>query len=353
MTAIRALYYVNQFFAGIGGEDKADTALGFSGEPLGPAKRFQELSQGAIQIVRTAYCGDNYFADNEASVLAAVSKMVREDEISFVIAGPAFGSGRYGFACIELCHSLTSSMNVPCVSGMHIENPGVELYQQYKDKKIFVVPTSDGALGMGAALEKMARLSVRVAEGKVIGSAEAEGYIPRGFRLGTLADKTGVERALDMLLDKVADRSFSTEIPIETVDEIPVAPPIADLQKAHLALLSTAGVVAPGNPDGFKTNGNTQWKKYSIEQLDSMSDAPWDVWHGGYNTVFMHENPNYGVPLDGVRDRQKEGVVGKLNPFFYSIPGSFGQISVMQKIGKEILADMNTQGINGALLVST
>jgi glycine/betaine/sarcosine/D-proline reductase family selenoprotein B len=84
-----------------------------------------------------------------------------------------------------------------------------------------------------------------------------------------------------------------------------------------------------------------------------MTDAPWDVWHGGYNTVFMHENPNYGVPLDGVRESQRDGSVGKLYPYFYSIPGSFGQISVMQKIGKEILKDMKAQGITGALLVST
>lgn len=353
MLAIRAIYYVNQFFAGIGGEDKADIALGFSDKLLGPAKRFQELCKGSLEIVRTAVCGDNYFADHEAAVLASVLEIVKEREINFLIAGPAFGSGRYGFACTELCHFVTASMSIPCISGMHIENPGVELYQQYKDKNFFVVPTSNGALGMGDALERMARLAVRIVKGKVIGSADTEGYIPRGFRLGTMAEKTGVERAVDMLLDRLGGRSFSTEIPIETVEEAPVAPPITDLQNAHLALLSTAGVVAPGNPDGFKTNGNTQWKKYSIEQLNSMTDTPWDVWHGGYNTVFMHENPNYGIPLDSVRDTQKEGMAGKLHPYFYSIPGSFGQISVMQRIGKEILNDMNNAGINGALLVST
>jgi glycine reductase len=353
MSAIRAIYYLNQFFAGIGGEDKADIALGFSEKPLGPAKRFQELAKERIEIVRTAYCGDNYFADHEAAVLASVSEIMKAQEINFVIAGPAFGSGRYGFACTELCHFLTTSMGIPCVSGMQSENPGVELYQQYKDKRFFVVPTSDAALGMGDALENMARLAVRIAKGEVIGPAETEGYIPRGFRLGVLAEKTGVERAVDMLLDRLAGRSFRTEIPIETVEEAPVAPPITDLKNAHLALLSTAGVVAPGNPDGFKTNGNTQWKKYSIERLSSMTDTQWDVWHGGYNTVFMHDNPNYGVPLDGVRDTQEDGTLGRLHSYFYSIPGSFGQISVMQKIGKEILHDMKEQGINGALLVST
>lgn len=353
MSLIRAMYYVNQFFAGIGGEDKADVALSFSEKPLGPARRFRELCKGSIELVGTAFCGDNYFADHEADVLSSLSEIAGKNEVSLVIAGPAFGSGRYGFACIEIGHFLATTMSIPCISGMHLENPGVELYQQYKDRKVFVVPTSEAALGMGEALEKMARLALRIAKGVVIGSAAEEGYIPRGIRLGVMAEKSGVERALDMLLDKVADRPFSTEIPIETVEEAPVAPPIVNLQNAHLALLTTAGVVPPGNPDGFKTNGNTQWKKYSIDQLKSMTDAKWDVWHGGYNTVFMHENPNYGVPLDGVRDTQNKGMMGTLHPYFYSIPGSFGQISVMQNIGKEILKDLKAEGINGALLVST
>ena len=99
-------------------------------------------------------------------------------------------------------------------------------------------------------------------------------------------------------------------------------------------------------------------RQYSVEEIfhraaEIDDRCQWDVWHGGYNTVFMHENPNYGVPLDGVRDTQTQGMLGRLHPYFYSIPGSFGQISVMQNIGKEILKDLKAQGINGALLVST
>jgi glycine reductase len=347
------MYYVNQFFAGIGGEDKADLPLDFSPVLVGPAKRFQELTQESVEIVFTAFCGDNYFANNRDAVLASVLDTAQKHQIELLIAGPAFGSGRYGFACTEICHSLARSMNISCISGMHAENPGVELYQQYKDKECFIVPTTDAALGMRDALEKMANIARRIVQGEVLGPAAEEGYIPRGFRLAALAEKTGVERAVDMLLDKLADRPFVTEIPIEMLEDAPVAPPISDLHTARLALLSTAGVVAPGNPDGFKTNGNTQWKKYSIAKLKSMTDAEWDVWHGGYNTVFVHDNPNYGVPLDSLREAEKQGVVGKVNPYFYSIPGSFGQISVMQRIGKEILTDLKAEGVDGALLVST
>ncbi|MBI3064422.1 MAG: glycine/betaine/sarcosine/D-proline family reductase selenoprotein B, partial [Deltaproteobacteria bacterium] len=113
------------------------------------------------------------------------------------------------------------------------------------------------------------------------------------------------------------------------------------------------GVVACGNPDGFKTYGNTQWRKYSFDKMNSMKDASWDVYHGGYNTVFMHENPNYGVPLDVCREIEKENAFGKLYPFFYSTPGNMALISAMQAISREILKDMKAEGIDGVLLVST
>ena len=162
-----------------------------------------------------------------------------------------------------------------------------------------------------------------------------------------------MERAVDILLDKLAGRTFATEIPIETVEEIPVAPPIADLKDVCLAIVTTAGVVAPGNPDGFKTHRNTHWRKYSIDKMNSMKDAKWDVSHGGYNTAFMHENPNYGVPLDVCREIEGKGVFGKLYPYFYVTPGNLGVVSAMQAMGREMLEDIKTEGINGVLLVST
>jgi len=353
MVLPRTMYYVNQFFAGIGGEEKADVPVGFREEAVGPARRFQELCQGSLEVAVTAYCGDNYFATHESDALASILEVARKHNISMLVAGPAFGAGRYGFACVEICHFLNVSLNIPCISGMSAESPGVDLYKQYKDKGVFLVPTSEAVLGMGEGLSKMARFASKVVKGEAIGPASEEGYIPRGFRLDAVVDKTGAERSVEMLLDKLAGRTFATEIPFETVEDIPVAPPIANLKDARLALVNTAGVVAPGNPDGFKTNGNTQWKKYSIDKMNSMKDARWDVYHGGYNTVFMHENPNYGVPLDACRETQREGAFGNLYPYFYVTPGNGALISVMQTIGKEILRDMKTEGIDGALLVST
>jgi betaine reductase len=349
----QVIYYVNQFFGGIGGEEKADVPVGFREGAVGPARHFQELCHESLEVAVTAYCGDNYFAAHESDVLAAILEIARKHDVKMLVAGPAFGAGRYGFACVELCHFLNVAMNIPCISGMHVESPAVELYRQYKDKGGYLIPTSDAASGMGQALSGMARFASRVIKGEAIRPAAEEGYIPRGFRLDTIVDKTGAERSVDMLLDKLAGRTFATEIPIETVEEIPVASPIARLKDSCLALVTTAGVVAAGNPDRFKTYGNTQWRKYPIEKIDSMKDARWDVYHGGYNTIFTHENPNYGVPLDVCRELERKNVFGRLYPYFYVTPGNMALISAMQAIGREMLRDMKTEGVDGVLLVST
>ncbi len=353
MALPRAMYYVNQFFAGMGGEDKADIPLGVRHEPLGPARRFQELCRESLEIVVTAYCGDNYFAEHESPVLASLLESARKESVDIFVSGPAFGAGRFGFACVELCHFLNASMNIPCISGMYTENPAVNLYKQYKDKAVILIPTTEAASGMGDALSKMAQFASKLVSGQPPASAAEEGYIPRGFRIDSLVDKTGVERAVDMLLEKLAGRPFVTEIPIETVEEIPVAAPISDLKDARLALVTTAGIVAAGNPDSFKTFGNSHWKKYSINKMDTMKAAKWDVRHGGYNTVFMHDNPNYGVPLDVCREIEGAKLFGKLYSHFYATPGNMALISAMQSIGREMASDMKAEGIDGALLVST
>ena len=62
---IRVVHYLNQFFAQIGGEDKADVGLGFKDGPVGPGRALQQALGDNGEIVATVYCGDNYFAEHQ------------------------------------------------------------------------------------------------------------------------------------------------------------------------------------------------------------------------------------------------------------------------------------------------
>ncbi len=350
---VRVMHYINQFFAGMGGEDKADTPVGSLAGAAGPGKRLQELLGDSAEIVVTAYCGDNYFANHTAEAVASVRQIARENNVKLLVAGPAFASGRYGFACAEVCHAVNSSLVLDCITGMHPENPGVAAYRQYKDQRVYTFPTSEVVSGMGEALAIMAQGLTKLAAGSSLGPPAEGGYLSRGFRLVETETRSGAVRATDMLLDKLAGRPFITEIPVEHLEAVPVPPRITSLKDVRLALVTTSGVIPPENPDGLRGYQNTKWVKYSIEKIDSMLDTEWDVIHGGYNTEFMRENPNFSVPLDVCRQMEKEGVFASLYPYFFITPGSRGVISVMQRIGEEMITELKANGVDAVLLVST
>jgi betaine reductase len=353
MMKVRVMHFINQFFAGIGAEEKADAPAGHREGPIGPGKRLQALLGDSAEIVVTAFCGDNYFAGHQEEVLQEVLTLAKAWDIKMLIAGPAFAAGRYGFSCIEACHSISTSLGLNCITGMHIQNPGVEGYKSYKDRRIFLFPTGEAVKGMDDALSRMARFAMKLSSGSVIGAAAGEGYVPRGLRFTERVDKTGAERAIDMVLDKIAGRPFVTEIPVEIAEAIPITRPVSNMKEIHLALATTSGVVPHGNPDGMKSFRNTIWGRYLIDNLATMTDEKWDVVHNGYDNTFMNRNPNYGVPLDACRELEKEGAFGRLYPYFYSATGATALTSVMQRIGREMAADMKSAGVNAVLLVST
>lgn len=353
MSKVRVMHYINQFFAGIGGEQKAEVAVGSQEGPLGPGKRLQSLCGDEVEIVVTVFCGDDYFTAHQDKALESILQIARDKNVQMVVAGPAFAAGRYGFACAQVCHAVSSSLGLDCVTGMHPENAGVATYRQHKDRRVFNFPTADTVSGMEDALSRMASFITRLAAGSAIGSSHEEGYLSHGLRQVEEVAKSSAQRTIDMLLDKMAGRPFITEIPVESLGAVSPAPPITDLKNACLALVTTAGVVAGENPDGFKVHRNTQWKKYSMDNLNSMTDTNWDVRHGGYNNVYMLANPNYGVPLDVCRELEREGVFARLYPSFYTTPGINGLISVMQSLGSDMASDMKAEGVDAALLVST
>jgi glycine/betaine/sarcosine/D-proline reductase family selenoprotein B len=199
----------------------------------------------------------------------------------------------------------------------------------------------------------MTRFIHKIALSEDIGSASEEGYIPRGMRVVTTAESSGIDRAIQMLLDQHSARPFVTEIPIEKLDVIPVPPPITNLTEATLALVCEAGVVPLGNPDGFKNHRNTQWKKYPITNFSTMKDSKWEVRHAGFDVSFMAENPNYAVPLDVVRDMERKGVFSRLYPYYYATCGNNALIAEMARIGTEMAFDIKKEKIEGVLLVST
>jgi len=174
---MRIVHYLNQFFAGLGGEEHAGTPLEVHDGAIGPGKLFQQLLGGDAQVVTTLVCGDNYAVENQKTVVADALNKIRDAQAELFVAGPCFLAGRYGMAAGALCAAVQAKLGIPVVTGMAQENPGVDLYRE----TLYIIDSGDNAAKMRDVLVRMAALALKLARKEAIGRPKDEGYIARGL----------------------------------------------------------------------------------------------------------------------------------------------------------------------------
>ncbi len=346
---MRVVHYLNQFFAGIGGEDRADTAPMVRSGPVGPGVALQRLLGSEAEIVGTVICGDGRFADAAEETAREVLALVESLEPDVLVAGPAFGAGRYGLACARVCLEVEWRLGRPAVTGMHAENAAVDLYRH----TVVIVPTTASSVGMDEALARMARLVLKRGQGAPLGPAAIDGYLPRGRRMNGRVEGSASARATDMLLARLRGAPFATEVPLPRYDRVVPPVPVADLARARLALVSECGAVPPGNPDRLEWVRASKWLSYPLPPDRGLVPGEVDVAHGGYDAACSLADPNRLLPVDALRQLERERVIGTLLSRYYVTCGNHGILEQMARYAREIAADLRAQHVDGVLLVAT
>jgi glycine reductase len=348
MATLRVVHYLNQFFAGIGAEDRADTPPSHREGPIGPGRVLQQALGDRGDVVATVYCGDNY-AGEKSGAIDEILDLIVKHRPEIVIAGPAFSAGRYGLACGEVALRARERLGVIAVTGMHVENAATEVYRT----RLHIASTQRTAAGMADGLATMARLAVKLASGTPLGSPADEGYVPTGRRIFEVAERPAPLRAVEMLLRKIRGEPYTTEWPIPRYHRVPASPPLQGTAKATIALVTTGGLVPHGNPDRLESGFATKWLRYSIVGVDSLPPERWQSVHGGFNTSRINEDPHRVLPLDVARELEGEGVIGRLHPEFYSTTGNTSVIPTMRRFAQEMAHKLRAAGVDGVILTST
>jgi glycine reductase complex component B subunit gamma len=337
------VHYLNQFFAGLGGEEAASLPPSRIEGPVGPGNG---LRAAGLVVDTTLACGDNYFAEHEAEALSQLLAWLDEIRPDVLVCGPAFGSGRYGYACGTLARE-TGRRNIPVVCAMTPENPGVLAAAG----QAYVVPTGPNVAGMRAALPAVSGLARRLGQGEPVGGPAEEGYLPRGLRVNTVASKSGAERAVEALLAKLAGHP-RTEVEPDA-DRVAPAQPVADLASTTVALVTESGLIPAGNPDRLPTRHADFWLRYPISDVSSLSPESYESVHAGFDTTAANADPNRLVPLDALRLLEQEGRIGTLYGYLYTTSGVDTPVSAATRFGQEIAAELVSAGVQAALLTGT
>lgn len=347
---LKVVHYINQFYGGIGGEEKADVKPEIREGFVGPGMGLNGLlKKGDAEIVATVVCGDSYYNENEEEAKAAVLDMVKKYNPDLFIAGPAFNAGRYGVACGSIAKEVSEKLNIPVVSAMYVENPGVDLYK----KDIYIVETKNSAAGMRDALPKIVNLALKLAKGEEIGSPEEEHFIERGIRKNYFHEERGSKRAVDMLIKKISGEKFVTEFKMPVFDRVDPVAPVADITKAKIAIVTSGGIVPKGNPDHIESSSASKFGKYDIEGFENLTDETHETAHGGYDPTYANDDSDRVLPVDVLRKMEKEGKIGSLHRYYYATVGNGTAVASAKKFGENIAKELIADGVNAVILTST
>jgi glycine reductase len=349
MKKFRVVHYINQFYAGIGGEEFADHKPEIREGFVGPGMALTGAFGDKAEIISTIVCGDSYFNENLEEAKKTILDMVRSVNPDIFIAGPAFNAGRYGVACGTICETVQKELNIPVITGMFEENPGAEMYKD----KMLIVATRDSAAGMRAAVPTMAALALKLLNKEPIGASIEEGYLPNGTRVNFFDKERGSRRAVDMLLNKMAGKPFTTEYPMPDFDRVEPSPAVKDIKAITVALVTSGGIVPKGNPDRIESSSASKFGEYDITGVNDLTADTYETAHGGYDPVYANADADRVLPVDVMRDFEHEGIIGKLYNKLYTTVGNGTSTKNSKAFAADFAQRLKNDNVQAVILTST
>lgn len=345
----KAILYINQFFGQIGGEDKADFSPVIKEGLVGPAIELNKSLNA--EVTHTIICGDNFMGSNTKEAVNIILDFLKDKEFDIFIAGPAFQAGRYGAACGTICKVIKEKFNVPVISSMHEENPGVEMFK----KDMYILKGGKSAAKMRDDIKSMTSLGNKLLNSEEVLGVDKEGYYERGIRHQVFREdqKPASDRVVEMLVKKLNNEPFETELKIPVLDRVAIATAIKDLSKSNIAVVNTGGIVPIDNPDRIQSASATRWGRYDIKGIDDLKGGVYKTIHAGFDPAAADTDPDVIVPIDALRAYEKENKIGKLHDYFYSTVGTGTTQAEATRMAKEMIPYLREDNVDGIILVST
>jgi D-proline reductase (dithiol) PrdB len=130
----------------------------------------------------------------------------------------------------------------------------------------------------------------------------------------------------------------------------PFTPARRALPMLNLALMSSAGAYIDGTPP-FDTNapaGDANFREIPIEV--EAADLRFTV--RGFEGAAIHQDLNAQIPIDRLLEFEKNGIIGQLNPVFWSFTGHIPDATpVVEKLAPVLVERARRYEVQAALLI--
>jgi hypothetical protein len=189
---------------------------------------------------------------------ALVVQEVKAAGADLFVAGPCFEAGRYGVVAGALCKAVQSELGIPVVTGMAVENPGVDLYRQ----DLYIVDSGTSVQAMRDVLTTMARPApapvADLSKARVAIVTDG-GLVPKGNpdKIAPYAATNWGAYDISALDDlqgehyEVSHRGYDTRYVEQDPDRLVPVDALRDLEKTgvvgklHECFISTSGLANP------------------------------------------------------------------------------------------------------------
>ena len=157
----------------------------------------------------------------------------------------------------------------------------------------------------------------------------------------------------NMLIKKINGEEFETEYPMPSFDRVDANPAIKDMSKATVALVTSGGIVPKGNPDHIESSSASKYGVYDLEGVMDLTQETFETAHGGYDPVYANYDADRVLPVDVLRDLEKEGRIGKLHRYFYTTVGNGTSVGNSKGFAEEFGKQLKADGVDAVILTST
>ena len=103
----------------------------------------------------------------------------------------------------------------------------------------------------------------------------------------------------------------------------------------------------------IESSSASKYGRYDITGVEDLKDGEYETAHGGHDPVYANEDADRVIPVDVLREKEKNGEIGALHNFFYSTTGNGTAVASAKQFASEIAKDLLEHEVDAVILTST